>query len=64
MTDDTDNRSLECTTCGAVWVTASSSTGADGFDGSGSSDGCLRCGGTLQAIKATQVTEQEIAPGA
>jgi hypothetical protein len=59
MTDAADNRSLECSTCGAVWITAAPLTGLDGSDGSHT---CLRCGGDLLLADVRENDPQEIAP--
>jgi hypothetical protein len=69
MIDPAHTRSLECSTCGAVWITASPLAGVDGSDGSsdGSSDGasdgshaCLQCGGVLLPAEVTEDDPQEI----
>jgi hypothetical protein len=56
LTDAADNRSLECATCGAVWITGWSKAVG------GSSDGCLRCGGELLPIEVPTAEEPEIIP--
>jgi hypothetical protein len=61
MNDAADNRSLECSTCGAVWITPSPLTGVDGSDGSADgSHSCLQCGGDLLSADVTQEDAQEI----
>jgi hypothetical protein len=57
LTDTADNRSLECSTCGAVWIQASPVTSANGSD---ESDSCLRCGGTLLPVAETRADPQQL----
>jgi hypothetical protein len=55
MSDLPDNPSLVCASCGATWVVAP----GNGTKPAGS-DGCLRCGGTLQPAEDRADDETEI----
>jgi hypothetical protein len=62
VTEPADKRSLECSTCGAVWITPSPLAGVDGSDGaSDGSHACLQCGGDLLPAEVTEDDPQEIA---
>jgi hypothetical protein len=55
MSDLPDNPSLVCPSCGAAWIVAPGNV-----TNPAGSDGCLRCGGTLQPADDRGADEAEI----
>ena len=53
LTDPAGDGSVECTSCGAVWILASKQADQTGAAGAAGAGECLHCGGTLLPLDVT-----------